>query len=99
MAGFSFADEHIAQITVRAAASNPTLLIIIFAYDDTAKNSISENLKKGGSTSNNNILILSPRDYKDSQDDEFKKFLKDLTYFDLQSMNTYVFEPIKYGIF
>lgn len=99
VAGFSFADEHIAQITVRAAASNPTLLIIIFAYDDTAKNSISENLKKGGSTSNNNILILSPRDYKDSQDDEFKKFLKDLTYFDLQSMNTYVFEPIKYGIF
>ena len=34
VAGFSFADEHIAQITRRAAASNPTLLVIIFAYDE-----------------------------------------------------------------
>ena len=58
VAGFSFADEHIAQITMRAAASNPTLLIIIFAYDKGAKDSIQENLKKGGCTGNDNILIL-----------------------------------------
>ena len=30
--GFSFADEHICQITKRVAKSNPTLLIVIFAY-------------------------------------------------------------------
>ena len=70
VAGFSFADEHIAQITMRAAASNPTLLIIIFAYDKGAKDSIQENLKKGGCTGNDNILILSPSDYKKAQDKE-----------------------------
>ena len=32
--GFSFADEHIRNITIRAANSNPTLQIIIFAYND-----------------------------------------------------------------
>lgn len=98
VAGFSFADEHIAQITMRAAASNPTLLIIIFAYDDEARNSIKENLKKGGSTSNNNILVLSPEDYRKSQEDKFKKILIDLKYFDLQSINKFVFNPIKHGV-
>jgi hypothetical protein len=34
--GFSFADEHIREITSRVAKSNPTLLIIIFAYDEIA---------------------------------------------------------------
>lgn len=105
VAGFSFADEHIAQITVRAAASNPTLLIIIFAYDDTAKDSISENLKKGGSTSNNNILVLSPKDYKSAQDEQFIEGFQSpddfnkLKRFDLKSINQYVFEPIKRGLF
>ena len=32
--GFSFADEHIAKLTMRAANSNPTLQIVIFAYTD-----------------------------------------------------------------
>lgn len=99
VAGFSFADEHLAQITVRAAASNPTLLIIIFAYNDEARDSIKNNLNKGGYTGNNNILILSPDDYKESQEEEFKKSLNDLTCFDLQSINKYVFNPIKNGIF
>lgn len=34
--GFSFADEHILKITQRALKTNPTLLIIIFAYDKNA---------------------------------------------------------------
>ncbi len=99
VAGFSFADEHIAQITMRAAASNPTLLIIIFAYKDDAKNDINTCLKKGGSTGNNNILVLSPEDYRNSQEDEFKKKLSGLKYFDLKSINEFVFKPIKNGIF
>ena len=33
VAGFSFADEHIANITMRAANANPTLQVIIFAYN------------------------------------------------------------------
>ena len=34
--GFSFADEHISEITQRAL-KNPTLKIVIFAFDDAAK--------------------------------------------------------------
>lgn len=34
--GFSFADEHILKITQRALKTNPTLLIIIFAYNQEA---------------------------------------------------------------
>ena len=99
VAGFSFADEHIAQITMRAAASNPTLLIIIFAYDKGAKDSIQENLKKGGCTGNDNILILSPSDYKKAQDKESVEKIEELKVFDLQSFNKYVFAPIKQRIF
>lgn len=38
--GFSFADEHIREITLRAANSNPTLIVHIFAYDSKAKDEI-----------------------------------------------------------
>lgn len=99
VAGFSFADEHIAQITMRAAASNPTLLIIVFAYNEEAKGLIHENLKKGGSTGNNNILILSPKDYKEAQDKDAIEKIGELKTFNLQSINKYVFEPIKQRIF
>jgi hemerythrin len=34
--GFSFADEHIREITKRVASSNPTLMIVIFAYDKSS---------------------------------------------------------------
>ena len=37
VAGFSFADEHLANITKRAANANPTLQIVVFAYDRSAK--------------------------------------------------------------
>ncbi len=91
VAGFSFADEHIAQITRRAAASNPTLLVIIFAYDKKAKGDISERI----GTDNNNIIVLSPSEFKDSQDEEDKDAVKGLEHFDLASINEYVFEQIK----
>ncbi|PZX10370.1 SIR2-like protein [Breznakibacter xylanolyticus] len=42
--GFSFADEHIREITKRVAASNPTLLILIFAYDLKSKESIQREI-------------------------------------------------------
>ena len=91
VAGFSFADEHIAQITRRAAASNPTLLVIIFAYDEKAKGDISGRI----GTDNNNIIILSPSEFKDCQDEEDKDAVKGLEHFDLASINEYVFEQIK----
>lgn len=40
VSGFSFADEHIRQITYRALNSNPTLLIIVFSFDENEKNKI-----------------------------------------------------------
>lgn len=37
--GFSFADEHILSITQRALKTNPTLLVVIYAYDEVAYSS------------------------------------------------------------
>jgi len=44
--GFSFQDEHIREITRRVATSNPTLTIVIFAYDKEAKESIESLLSQ-----------------------------------------------------
>ena len=90
--GFSFADEHIAQITRRAVASNPTLLVIIFAYDDGAKEAIDKCI---GESNNNNIIILSPEEFKAAQDEEGKKAVEELKVFDLASINKYVFGQIR----
>ena len=89
--GFSFADEHIAQITRRAVASNPTLLVIIFAYDDGAKEAIQKCI---GESNHNNIIILSPEEFKAAQDKEGKKAVEELKVFDLVSINKYVFGQI-----
>ena len=57
--GFSMADEHIREIVTRAANSNPTLTIKIFAYDNSAKLDIEDNLKKGSATIRyNNIEVI-----------------------------------------
>lgn len=89
--GFSFADEHIAQITRRAVASNPTLLVIIFAYDDGAKEAIRKCI---GESNHNNIIILSPEEFKAAQNEEGKKAVEKLNKFDLVSINKYVFGQI-----
>ena len=90
--GFSFADEHIAQITRRAASSNPTLLVIIFAYDDTAKGAIGKCI---GESNNNNIVILSPSEFKEAQDGGGEEAFEGLEVFDLASINKYVFGQIR----
>lgn len=58
--GFSFADEHIAKITQRAADTNPTLQIVVFAYSDKDLETYKKNLEIEHGCSNNNILILTP---------------------------------------
>jgi len=40
--GFSFADEHIRQITFRALNSNPTLLVVVFNYSEGGKKRVEE---------------------------------------------------------
>lgn len=59
--GFSFADEHIRSLLIRAVNANPTLKVFIFAHSDTAKSDIQKNLEAGGNSRNNNISIeLAP---------------------------------------
>lgn len=59
--GFSLTDEHIREIVLRAANSNPTLTIKIFAYDNSSKTIIDDNLKMGNTTIRyNNIEVLEP---------------------------------------
>lgn len=89
--GFSFADEHISQITVRAANSNPTLLVIVFAYDVNGKKGIVDNLQKGGTYLNSNIKVLTVDDFRKAQENEDKDRCSGLVNFDFKSINNYVF--------
>ncbi|WP_090714716.1 SIR2 family protein [Bathymodiolus azoricus thioautotrophic gill symbiont] len=57
--GFSFADEHIKELTLRAANTNPTCVIYIFVHDDS--NDIYKELKDDAK--NNNIRLLTEEKY------------------------------------
>ncbi len=96
VAGFSFADEHIAKIVVREANANPTLLTLVFAYDKRAGEDIYVNLKKAGGQINNNIVIVTPEIYKKWMDGE--NWVKDLQFFDFSSLNKYVFQALSNAI-
>ncbi len=56
--GFSFADEHIREITLRAANSNPTLLVYVFAHSTGSAEAIRTQL--GTDIKNANIKIINP---------------------------------------
>ena len=43
--GFSFKDEHIKEITIRAAKSNPTLIIYIFCFTNDEEKEIRRYFK------------------------------------------------------
>lgn len=95
VAGFSFADEHIANITMRAANANPTLQVIIFAYNGDAKKNIKSILGKKG-ICNNNISIISPEDFKAAairENPDTKEF-DGLECFDFKSINDFVFDKL-----
>ena len=57
--GFSFADEHIREITLRAANSNPTLLIYVIAYNSEAKAEIEARFG-AANVKNRNIKFIAP---------------------------------------
>ncbi len=100
VAGFSFADEHLAKITLRAAANNPTLTVIIFAYNELAKEDIWKALTKQSGIPNNNIIILTPKEFvasNNERENPGKIEIKDidkLETFDLTSINQYVLNPL-----
>jgi len=99
--GFSFADQHIKHITIRAADSNPTLQIIIFAYEANDVNKIKKEL---GRFKNNNIYVMDSELFiKDNQEKNEEKIIKEgnkilkdrLKNFDCKSINQEVFSKIK----
>lgn len=85
--GFSFADEHIAKITQRAADTNPTLQIVAFAYSDKDLETYKKNLGIEHGCSNNNILILTPSSFKESNQDKYKELCESVENFDLKTIN------------
>jgi hypothetical protein len=68
--GFSFADEHIREITLRAINSNPTLIVYIFCHSSDSKERYESyfGLK---TLKNANVKIIVP-DLKADGTDEFK---------------------------
>lgn len=70
--GFSFADEHICEIVNRAIKSNPTLLVVIFAYSKNGEEKI-RNLING-----QNVVFVSRENEKEKFDLETinKNFFK-----------------------
>ena len=98
--GFSFADEHLAQLTKRAAATNPTLQVIIFAFSDNDKDKYLRNLGITGKGGNNNIAIITPTDFKrenNSTDKKHEDLCKEIDHFDLSTINL-VFDTIAASI-
>jgi len=88
VAGFSFADEHIATLTRRSAENNPTLKVIIFAYCDEEEEDFKKNLSIDSTCINNNIVIITPTKLKKSNmDDEYKNVVSNIEYLSLESIN------------
>lgn len=83
--GFSFADEHICDITLRAANSNPTLMIYIIAHSSNAKADIAERFGKSN-IKNNNIKIIAPE-----QENNDKGLKVDKFQYDFQTINKEIF--------
>lgn len=57
--GFSFRDEHIRELIVRAARTNPTLQIYIFCYKNSQADAI-KSLIGEKSVKNGNIILIRP---------------------------------------
>ena len=95
--GFSFADEHIAQITKRAADTNPTLQVVVFAYSDEDEEGYKKNLQIEHGCSNNNILILTPTKFKELNNEKYSGLCSKVSFFDLKTINL-IFKEISNNI-
>ncbi len=82
--GFSFCDEHIRELVLRAANSNPTLAIYVFAHSGQAKTEIEHRLRPNRLV-NNNIEIVAP-----NQDEKTRDAFK----YELSTINTRIFAPL-----
>jgi hypothetical protein len=68
--GFSFADEHIREITLRAANSNPTLVVYVIAHSSKGAEAIRGQFGKN-SIKNGNIHFIAPTLGPDGDDMAF----------------------------
>lgn len=87
--GFSFADEHIRDLTIRVANSNPTLMIYVFAHTNDAKADLEKLLDITRNVKNKNIVIEAPDQTKDGEEkmvDQFK--------YDFDTINAKIFTQI-----
>lgn len=88
--GFSFADEHIKELTLRVANSNPTLIIIIFCHSNKAKKEIETNIDIS-KVKNNNIILESPTTTPKEDDEDV---LVDNFKYNFDTINNKIFESI-----
>ena len=65
--GFSFSDEHIQEITLRAINSNPTLMMYICIYDEKEKEEVQYKFKH---SNNRNIRYISFEDITNKSSDD-----------------------------
>jgi len=84
--GFSFADEHIRSLAVRAANSNPTLYIYVFCHSAGSKVEIEKEFAEDIFTYGN-VMYVSP-------DDIPEKEKYGITEFDLETLTRVFFAPI-----
>lgn len=60
--GFSFADEHIRKLILRATETNPTLHVIIFCYNEKSERDIKEKLlSECGAIPNHNVTTVTAK--------------------------------------
>lgn len=81
--GFSFADEHILKITERAIRTNPTLLVIIFAYADDQRQGYKDKFESA-----NNVIILTPSSFNAENRKSIENHrIESVTNFDFDGVN------------
>ncbi len=82
--GFSFADEHIREITLRAANTNPTLEIIIFSHGEQY-----EHKEMSLNAINSNIFIVYVDDFKknNKKEEGVTEKIKEWKCFDFKTIN------------
>jgi len=90
--GFSFADEHIREIALRAANSNPTLIIYILAHSSDSKKELNGRLD-AANCRNRNIEIIAP----DQKEDPPGSFVDTFSY-DFAAINSRFLDPLSKSV-
>ncbi len=81
--GFSMADQHIREITQRAAKSNPTLKIFIFSYSKDKKDEMEQKI---GIDKFPNIRVIAP-EHENGEEEYF---------YDLETLTECLFKKVNF---